>query len=219
MAALLCSPLSSAHAQVYLGREFPQAGSVEAGAGGAWTQGFDLTSSDADLTRSGGTNPFTLFSADGSVGAFPGAYAKVGVYLSRAIAVEAGLRYAKPTLSYDLSGDAESADDVTASETVSHYVFDGSVLFHFTDASFAGGRGVPFVSAGGGYIRELHEGDELVETGNEIHATLGVKYWFGAARRRMGLRVEAGVSSRAGGFDGDERRTLPVALGGLTFLF
>ena len=68
---------------------------------------------------------------------------------------------------------------------------------------------IPFVSGGGGYVRELHEGNELVETGNEIHATAGLKYWFGA--RRFGLRVEAGVTSREKGFDKREgRRTLPA---------
>jgi hypothetical protein len=94
------------------------------------------------------------------------------------------------------------------------------MLFHFTKASFAGGRGVPFVSAGGGYIRELHEGNELVETGNEFHATAGVKYWFGTGRRRLGLRAEAGFSSRQKGLDDDEaRRTLPLVLGGISLLF
>ena len=83
----------------------------------------------------------------------------------------------------DLSGDAESAADVTATETASHYVFGGSVLFDLRGASFAGGRGVPFVSGGAGYLRELHEGNLLVETGIEYHATAGLKYWFGSGRQ------------------------------------
>jgi hypothetical protein len=175
---------------------------------------------NAELTRGTDSSRFDLFSTEGRVNGFPGVHAKLGVYLSRAVSVEAGLRYARPVLSYELSGDAESAEDVTAEETLGHYLFDGSVLFHLVNASFADGRGVPFVAAGAGYLRELHQGNELVETGSEVHAMIGIKYWFGGGTPRFGLRAEAGVSSRAGGFDDeDSRRTAPIALGGISLLF
>ena len=122
--------------------------------------------------------------------------ARVGYYISRSISIEGSVRYARPELSVDLSGDAESAADVTATEIASHYVFGGSVLFDLRGASFAGGRGVPFVSGGAGYLRELHEGNLLVETGIEYHATAGLKYWFGSGDNRFGLRVEGGMSAR-----------------------
>jgi hypothetical protein len=219
-ALLIAIAAPSAYGQVYLGGETPRRGSIEVGGGAAWAPGFDVESFDAELTRGTGTGGFDLFSTDGSVAGFPGVHARVGVFLSSAISIEGGLRYSRPKLSYDLTGDAESADDVSATETLNQYIFDGSVLFHLPNASFGGGRGVPFFSAGGGYVRELHAGNELVETGNEIHATAGVKYWLGNGSRRMGLRAEFGVSSRKGGFDDEEaRRTLPIALGGLTFLF
>ena len=207
-------------AQFYPGIDAPRRGSIEVGGGGTWARGFDVETRNAELTRASGTDGFELFSVDGNVSGFPGAHARVGVYVTDAISVEGGVRYARPKLSFELSGDAESAEDETASETLSQYVFDGSVLFHFVNAAFGDGRGVPFVSAGGGYIRELHEGNELVETGNELHATIGVKYWFGDGDRRVGLRGEVGVSSRQQGFDADDaRRTLPLAMGGLTFVF
>jgi hypothetical protein len=206
--------------QVYIGRDTPRRGSVEVTGGGAWSPGFDVQSVNAELTRSAQNDGFDLFSVSGDVSGFPGAYARLGLYLTNTISIEGGIRFAKPKLAYRLTGDAESAADETAVETLSHYVFDGSILFHFTNASFASGRGVPFVSAGGGYIRELHEGNELVETGNEFHATAGVKYWFGTGRRRLGLRAEAGFSSRQKGLDDDEaRRTLPLVLGGISLLF
>jgi hypothetical protein len=219
-AVLTLVSADTARAQIYLGRESPRRGSIEVGGGAFFSSGFDLPSLDAELTRATDTDGFDLFSTDGRIDSAPGVHARVGVYLSRAISVEAGVRYAKPELAYDLSGDAESAADVTAAETLSHYVVDGSVLFHLVNASFGGGRGVPFFSAGGGYLRELHEGNELIETGSEIHATAGVKYWFGAGARRLGLRVEAGLSSRQGGVDPDDaRRTHPLAMAGLTALF
>jgi hypothetical protein len=219
-AALAFATAPPAFAQIYLGRETPRAGTIEVGGGGAWGGGFDLPAGDAELSRAVDATGLTLFSVDGKVNGFPGAHARLGIYLSRSISIEGGFRFTKPKLSYELSGDYESAEDEVATETLSQYVFDGSVLFHFTNAAFAGGRGVPFVSAGGGYVRELHEGNELVETGDEIHVTAGIKYWFGGRQRRFGLRGEFGVSSRHGGFDrGDERRTLPIASGGLSVLF
>ena len=209
-----------ASAQTYVGGNAPRRGSLEISGGGAWSPGFDTGSGEAELTRSTQTDGFDLFSFAGDVNGFPGAQVRLGFFVTSAISIEGGVRYAKPRLDFRLSGDAESAADETASETLSHYVFDGSVLFHLTGASFGGGRGLPFVSAGGGQIRELHEGNELVETGNEFHVTGGVKYWFGTGRRRIGLRGEAGLSSRQKGFDSEEaRRTLPLAMGGLTFLF
>jgi hypothetical protein len=220
IALIICASTSNADAQVYLGREAPRRGSVEIGGGGAWGGGFDVTTLDAELTRAADNTGFDLFSTDGSVSGFPGAHARLGVYLSRAVSIEGGVRVTRPRLSFDLSGDAESAPDETATETLTQYVFDGSVLFHFIGASFAGGRGVPFASAGGGYVRELHANNELVETGDEVHATIGIKYWFGAGDRRVGLRGEAGLSSRRRGFDPEEgRRMVPMVLGGLTFLF
>lgn len=209
-----------ASAQVFPGGTFPRRGSIEAGGGGMWSQGFDLESRPAQLSRSAPVQRFDLFASESDLRGFSGAHARLGFYLTSAVSVEAGVRYATPTLSIRLSGDAESAGDEVASGTVSHYVFDGSVLLHFTQARFAGGRGVPFVSAGGGQIRELHEGNELVETGRVFHATAGVKYWLGSGRRRAGLRAEIGLASREGGADSNGGgRAVPLALGGLTFLF
>ena len=220
-ACLVIGFASAAGAQVYIGGDQPGRGTVEIGGGAMWAPGFDLGSRTAELTRSGQqSEPFDLFSSEGDVDGFPGVHGRVGVYLTRAISVEAGVRFSKPTLSYRLSDDAESAPDETATETLSHYVFDGSLVFHIEQAAFAGGRAVPFLSGGGGYIRELHEGNELVETGSELHFTGGVKYWFGSGGRGLGLRAEVGVSARQEGFDRQEsRRMLPLALVGATFLF
>ena len=219
-AALALTP-SLAAAQIYVGGDRPDRGSIEISGGGSWAPGFDMGERQAELTRSGSSGErFDLFSTESRVSGFPGVHARLGFYLSRSISIEGGARFAKPELTVRLSGDAESAADETASETASHYIFDGSLLYHFIGASFAGGRGVPFVSGGGGYIRELHQGNEVVETGTEYHATAGFKYWLGSGRRRLGLRAEVGFTAREKGFDNEEgRRTGPLALGGVSFLF
>lgn len=199
---------------------FPQRGSTEVGGGGAWAQAFDIGSQRADLSRSTPGDRFDLFSTETRLNRAAGGYARVGVYLTRAVSVEAGVRYATPMLAIRVSGDAESAADEDATGRVSQYIIEGALLWHVTGASFAGGQGVPFVSAGGGHIRELHEGNELVETGRQFHMSAGLKYWSGGGRRRAGLRGEIGFLSREEGISpGEERRTVPFAMAGVTFLF
>ena len=217
--AVACVP-SAAAAQIYPRNPAPQGGSIEVGGGVTFVPGFEMGSLTADLTTSSPTTRFDLFTTDSRVGDFIGVSARVGYYISRSISIEGSVRYARPELSVDLSGDAESAADVTATEIASHYVFGGSVLFDLRGASFAGGRGVPFVSGGAGYLRELHEGNLLVETGIEYHATAGLKYWFGSGHNRFGLRVEGGMSAREDGFDNEDgRRVQPLAAAGLSYVF
>ena len=222
LAALLVLLIASAaSAQVYTGGgNAPRFGSFELAGGGAFAPGFDLGSQTASLTRSTSDSRFELFTTESRVNGFPGLFARAGMYLSRTISIEGGVRYSRPKFSTRLTGDAESAPNETATETLTHYVFDGSVLFYINALTFAEGRGVPFVSGGAGYLRELHEKRELVETGREYHGTAGLKYWVGRGARRWGLRFEAGLSARERGFDPDgDRRTLPIVLGAVSYLF
>jgi len=220
IAAALAAVPSLASAQVYIGRDAPHRGSIEVGGDGTFVGGFDMGSATADLTTSSPTQRFDLFTTESRVDGFPGASVRVGYYLTRSISLEGGMRYARPTLSTVLSDDAENAADVTATEQASHYVFGGSLLVHFPQAGFAGSRGIPFISAGAGHLRELHEGNQLVESGLEYHATAGVKFWLGSGDHRFGVRFEAGLSAREDGLDNkDGRRMLPLVSGGLSYLF
>jgi hypothetical protein len=221
VAALLLTAVTPANAQVWIGSDRPVRGSVELAAGVFAASGFDLGTRDAEETRNinSGTGPFALFGSESRVGGAPGAQARLGVYLSSAVSFEAGVHYARPVLSSEVSGDAEGAPDLTIDETLTRYVVDGSIVLHLTQWSFAGGRGVPFVSGGGGYLRELHENNELVETGSEYHAGGGLKLWLGRAKR-VGLRLDVAASSRRGGVDfGTGRRTVPSGGLSLAYLF
>ena len=206
-----------ASAQIYIGGgDAPRRGSVEVAGGGTFSRGFDLGRNAADLTTSTPAGRFDLFSADARISGFPGAFGTVGYYVTDRVVLEGSVRYARPRLSVRLTGDAEGAPDITASETVGHYVFGGSLAWHMA----SGGRARPFLAVGAGHLRELHEGNQLVETGLEYHALAGLKYWLGAGSRRLGLRVEAGLSGRQEGADpGEDRRFLPLVRGGLSYLF
>ena len=217
--AVLCLT-TAAEAQIFIGRDAPRRGSIELSGGGAFAPGFELGSLTAELTRSTPTDKFDLFTIDSEVSGFPSVFARLGYYLSDSVSIEGGVRYARPIMSIRLSGDAESAADETAEETLSHYVFDGSVVWHLRNLTFASGNGIPYIAGGAGYLRELHQGNQFVETGQEYHAVGGVNYWLGSGAHRFGLRFEGGLSARKKGFDSEDKvRTLPVVFGGLSYLF
>jgi hypothetical protein len=198
----------------------PAAGSWEISGGGAVVGGFDLDDRDAELTSNTGTSGgrFTLFNVDGEIKMSYGLLGRIGVYATRRLSLEAGVRWTRPVNSQRISGDTENAPAITAEETLNQYLFEGSALWHFNTAS-AGASVMPFVYGGAGYLRELHEGDAVVEEGLEIHAGGGLKVWMGA-RKRVGIRGEAGISIRDGGFGAeDTRRTVPLAAGSFIWVF
>jgi len=190
----------------------------EVGGGGIFVGGYDLGTSTAELTPNGGTsNSFTLFTTDNEVRPVFGLQARIGVLLSSALVVEAGLRFARPVYEVRASGDTEGAPATTIEDTMSQYVFDGSVVWTPGNPYR---RLSPFVFGGAGYLRELHEEDALVDDGFEYHAGAGVRWWFGEGARGLGLRAEGGFSIRDGGFDfEDGMRLVPIASGTLVYRF
>jgi hypothetical protein len=197
-----------------------RAGAWEISGGGVFVGGYDFADRTAELTPNTGTTgtPFELFTTDSTVKPAFGLRARVGFFVTSALAVEGGLRLTRPVYEVRISDDAESAADATAEETLSQYLFDASMVWHF-GSSGAGGRTVPFVYGGAGYLRELHEEETLVEEGVELHAGGGMKWWFGS-RRRVGIRGEVGISVRDGGFDFEEkRRIVPEAGASVVWVF
>jgi hypothetical protein len=219
LSCLLClCAASAAEAQVFIGRDVPRRGSVEIGGALTWAGSQQLPEQAALLTPNPGTGSgsFQLFNSEPKLDAAVGAQATVAFYLTPALAIEGGFRFARPNLTVQLTDDFEGAPDITASSTVTQYLFIGSLVYHF------GGRGrvTPFISGGAGHARDAHDGNELVETGTEFHGTAGVKIWFASGRRKVGLRLEGGFSMIDGGFSfEDGRRTAPTAAAGIAYIF
>ena len=215
-ASLIAGTPAAAIDQVFVGSATPRPGSAEIGGGGFWAAGQNLPASAATLTgnpSSGGS--LDLFDVDPTLEPAVGAQGTIGVYITRALAIEGGVQFSRPTLNVRLSDDAEEAPDVTASTTLTSYVFTGSLVYHFGRS----GRTTPFIAGGGGHIRDVHSGNEVVETGTEYHGKAGIKSWFGR-RRNVAFRAEAGVSVRDGGFSLDEdRRIVPAVAASLLYLF
>jgi len=208
-------PNAAAAQPAYIGKTTPRRGTVEIGAGGVWTRGYDAGSTIATLTRPGSTTPLTLFAVNSRMLGAPGAVAHLGLFLSGRVSLEGALQYSRPILRARVTDDFESGADTDVDGVVVTYLAQGSLLYHF-----GGGRLVPFVSGGGGYLRQIDDENSDLVTGTELHAGGGLKFWFGSGGRRLGLRIDAGVSSRnkSVAFE-QKRRIVPAAGAGIAFQF
>jgi hypothetical protein len=194
----------------------PGKGSVEVSGGIAYVGGYSFDERTAEQTANSGSTgaPFDFFTTDSEIKPVVGYRARLGFFLSSSLSVEGGLRFAKPVYQVRITDDFENAPDSTAEEDLSQYLFDGSLVYHFG----SGSRAAPFVYGGAGYLRELHEGEALVEEGVEYHAGGGIKVWLGSGR--FAIRGDVGVSFRDGGFDlEDKSRVVPEAGASLVWVF
>jgi opacity protein-like surface antigen len=217
VAVLLFAALmpAAASAQAYARSDTPHLGTWEIGGGAAWTAGYDAGSANATLSRPGSTTPLTLFALSGRMLGAPGAAARLGLFLSQRFALEATFDYSRPVLRALATDDFEGAPDTEIDGVVVTYLARGSLLYHF-----GAGRFVPFVSGGGGSLRQIDDANADVVTGTEIHGGGGFKYWFGSGGRRLGFRADAGLSARSKSVAFEQkRRIVPMVGAGLSFQF
>lgn len=150
--------------------------------------------------------PFTLLRAESRLERALGVEGRVAFALSRAFAVEAGGVYGRPDLVVTVSGDPEAASGAEARARVQQFGVEVSGLYQLPMSW--GRRTVPYAIGGGGYLRQLHDGRLLVQTGGTMHAGAGLQHWFrpaGAGRRGLGARAEARYVRRMGGVEFEER--------------
>jgi hypothetical protein len=185
--------------------------------GAAWSGGAGVGSVAATELRNPttGSGPLNLFSVDAHVRSAPAAQVHVGVFVSRRVAIEGGVQVSRPSLALQLSNDFEQASDTVASERLTEYLFEGSLLYRL-----GVGRVAPFLAAGAGQLRQVHDGGAELDTSPEVHAGGGLVYSFGAPNRGLGLRTDLRLSSRTGGagFEG-KRRYVPIVSAALQVVF
>jgi hypothetical protein len=214
LAAILSSPVSA--------QGVPHGGSVEIVGAFVTSGGYDAGTSQALETSNPSvkSTPLTLFSGEGRLRSAAGVEARLGVYLSPQFSVEGGLQFTKPTLRISLSNDFEQAPDTDAEEQITQYVIDGTLLYHF--ARFSDGHASLFLAGGGGYLRQLDDGNERLTTGSQFHGGGGMHYWFGSGNQRLGLRVEGRLAVRNGSVSletADNHHLVPTLSVGLGYLF
>lgn len=192
----------------------PPGGRFEVAAGGLWIQGASVGGADATETAPDGSR-FRLFASRGSLGPAAGLEGRVGVRLGTVLRVEGSGSFAKPDLRVRISSDVEGVSDLTLAETVSQWTIEAALVAYLARWR-VGPRGVPFVSAGAGYLRQIHEGGTLAENGRTYRVGGGVDYPLARAGtgrlKSAGLRVDvrAAISTGGAGFD-DRVRVAPVA--------
>jgi len=156
-------------------------------------------------TNAPGGGATTFFSNSITRRTAPAFRARIGYRLTRVLSLEGGFLVSPGKVEDRVSGDAEQAAPITiAGESMTQYFVDASIIAHLSRLAFAGGAGVPFLEAGGGYLRQMHETNVAFDTGQIYHFGGGATYMF---RKRptgrvtgMGLRADAQLYIRHKGF-------------------
>ena len=174
--------------------------------------GYRVGDRTVTIPRNPAGTPFTLLRAESDFARAVGVEGRVAFAFRQNLAVEVGGAYSTPELGVTISQDPELTTAAVASERVQQYTVDVSGVFQLPVR--IGTRARPYAIGGAGYLRQLHEGRLLVETGRSIHVGGGLQYWLRGANgsgRAVGVRGEARVVRRTGGVDFDERsRTFPA---------
>ena len=192
----------------------PLPGRVEVAAGGLWIAAQTLGSGDANETTStGSARP--LFTAASTLAAAPAFEARAAVKLTRALELESWATYARPALRVQLGSDAENAPSITATESLQQLTVGAGANWYFLRRRPT--RVFPFVGGGAGYLRQLHEGATLAQTGECYQAGGGVKVLLTSRIRKhlkgAGVRADARAFVRSKGVAFDGRRAPSLALG------
>jgi hypothetical protein len=212
-----CAALLLALAVPSSAQEAPQLpdNRVTINAGVAWLGGYDVGTSTAELRGNGTgstTAPFTLLTADSRFSTATAPELRVGLSLTRRLAIEGGVSLSHPRIGVSIKADPETAAQELPGEELQQYVFDGGLSWQLP--IHMGRRLAPFVTTGAGYLRQLHEDRTLAETGRIFYAGGGARYWLRGGHdqsRPIGLRSEFRVNMRSKGIDfEDKTRTYPT---------
>lgn len=137
---------------------------------------------------------------------------RLAVSLSNALAVEGSIAAGGATLATTIEDDIEVGVASTARESLSQYLVEGGITIG--PIGWRRGRWAPFASLGGGYLRQLHEGRTLADTGRTIYAGGGTRIFLRSPRSSgiaSGLRFELRGALVTGGVSVDDsRRAVPV---------
>lgn len=170
---------------------------------------YDVGDATAQLRGNGlgaSATPFTLFNAESRVTAATAPAIQVGFALSRTLALEGSAMFTHPRISVSISGDAEAPAQELPGERLQQYQFEAGLTWQVPVRM--GRRLAPFVGAGGGYLRQLHEDRTLAETGQVYHAGVGARYWLRggtAASKAIGLRGDVRLNLRRNGIDFEDK--------------
>jgi opacity protein-like surface antigen len=190
-------------------------GRIEVGGGARWSGSTSFGEVAATETIFGGGTR-ELFQSSTELDQSTGVEVRIGVRLTSLLQVEGAVALNRTDLATHVSGDVEAAADTSAAEPVTQYAFEGGVLVPFARGSR--GRLTPFATAGAAYLRQLHDGRTLLDTGHAYYVGGGVKYLLTAGGtghlKATGLRADLrAVFASTGIAPDDKLRTAPSVSG------
>jgi hypothetical protein len=198
-----------------------QPGRFEVALGSQWIGHQGLGSNNANETTSAGGSQ-KLFSTSSDLVGAAGLEGRIGVRLRRSLEAEVEASYAKPPLRITISSDFESAAPVTASETIQQFTFGAGVVWYLPSRARRTTRLAPFLTAGGGYLRQLHESATLLETGHFYQFGGGMKYLLASRPTRqlkgVGVRVDVRALVRSKGIAFDAGHYTSPVIGASLFV-
>jgi len=199
----------------------PIAGRVEVAVGASRIGAASAGARDATLTAADGSR-FRLFSTTSELAAASGVEVRLGARVAPILDVEMVASYAVPRLTTSVTADIETAAATTASESIGQISIGGAAVIYLPRRF--GRRAVPFLTAGGGFIQELHERQTLIRRGRMVHLGGGVKLPLASRAaaqgrvKQIGVRVDAGALIRTAGVTLDDRAHVAPALAASLFL-
>jgi hypothetical protein len=206
-------------------------GHLELGASVGLAGSHDLGSEKAIESGNGmpSGSPVTLFQASSSLERGATFEARVAWHLTRAFAVEGTLGVARTHVRTSVTNDFEQAPPAVATSRLTQYTVEVGALWALDGLRFGHGRVRPFVTGGGGYLRQLHAQATFVETGTSAFAGGGIKIKLHEAKRRprpsflktVGVRADVRANFTHGGFDvdADAWRIYPSLTSGMYVCF
>jgi hypothetical protein len=195
-------------------------GRIEVAAGPWWIGATSVGSRDATLTAADGSR-FRLFSTSSELASASGAEVRVGARLARVLDAEVAASYMVPQLTTGITADTENGAPTTGFEAIKQITIEGAAVIYLPRR--LGPHLVPFVTGGGGYLRQIHERQTFIQTGRVYHVGGGIKVPLvsrAAARtwvKQIGVRVDARALIRTAGVTLDDRAHVAPALGASLF--
>jgi hypothetical protein len=193
----------------------------EVAVGGGLIGGAGAGSSDANLRANDRTErPYLLFTTDSRFDRTREIHLRASRPLTGRWSIDGGVAISHPDLRADIGADIEGAPATAVTETIDQYFFDAGVIVALHE--FRLGRLSPFVTAGAGYLRQLHEGQTVVEHGQLFQAGAGVRYPLltraSGVVRTLGLRGDVRSYVMRGGVSVENRPRPHIAISGSAFV-
>jgi hypothetical protein len=194
-------------------------GRIEIAVGPRWTGALSLAAGDANETTSSGA-AFRIFTTSTVLAGATSFDTRLGVRITRRLEAQVSGGYGTPQLRISVSNDVENGAAVTSTERLQQFTVRGGAIWSLLPLDRRGFA--PFVTAEGGYLRELHEAHTLVQSGHVIEIGGGAKYPFtsnGSGRfKQIGVRFDGRAVLRAKGAVFDDSLHVTPAAGASLYL-